>query len=157
MGSFHVCVPVCASTQNDDLGFALDPHSCTGAGRDLHAVLHPGLQPTDHDWTDGCVHWLIDMVAGFVGQAPDLMDTRHRGKERFMASKHSVSQLKFPASEHHPTLYSWMMPFCWSEGGGSHETLMDVLLWLPTVNTVTCWGGAPGADEKDGRNAKAKH
>lgn len=44
-----------------------------------------------------------------------------------------------------PTLYSWMMPFCWSEGGGSHDTLMEVLLWLPIVNTVTCSGGAPGA------------
>lgn len=44
-----------------------------------------------------------------------------------------------------PTLYSWMMPFCWSEGGGSHDTLMDVLLWLPTVNTATCCGGALGA------------
>lgn len=42
-----------------------------------------------------------------------------------------------------------MMPFCWSEGGGSHDTLIDVLLWLPTVNTVTCCGGAPGAE--DGR------
>lgn len=48
--------------------------------------------------------------------------------------------------EAEPTLYSWMMPFCWSERGGSHETLMDVLLWLPTVNTVTCCGGALGAN-----------
>lgn len=53
-------------------------------------------------------------------------------------------------AEFDPTLYSWMMPFCWSEGGGSHDTLMDVLLWLPTVNTVTCCGGAPGADGSGG-------
>lgn len=52
--------------------------------------------------------------------------------------------------ECNPTLYSWMMPFCWSEGGGSHDTLIDVLLWLPTVNTVTCCGGAPGADDGGG-------
>lgn len=54
------------------------------------------------------------------------------------------------------TLYSWMMPFCWSEGGGSHETLMEVLLSFPTVNTVTCWGGAPGAKGSRGETGAKK-
>lgn len=36
------------------------------------------------------------------------------------------------------TLYSWMMPFWWSGGGGSQEMLMEVLFWFPTVRTVTC-------------------
>lgn len=43
------------------------------------------------------------------------------------------------------TLYSWMMPFWCSSGGGSQEMLMEVLFWFPTVRTVTCWGGALGA------------
>lgn len=54
------------------------------------------------------------------------------------------------------TLYSWMMPFCSSEGGGSHETLMDVLLWLPTVETVTCSGGALGARGVKGLKKKKR-
>lgn len=88
----QVCVHVCVSTQNDDLSFALDPDSCAGAGCDLHSVLHPWLQSAYHDWTDGCVHWLIDVVAGFVGQAPDLTDTRHRGGQRFTAAQdHSTA------------------------------------------------------------------
>lgn len=62
-------------------------------------------------------------------------------------------QIAFAAlSVFDPTLYSWMMPFCWSEGGGSHDTLMEVLLWLPVVNTVTCCGGAPGAGWGRGEN-----
>lgn len=48
-----------------------------------------------------------------------------------------------------PTLYSWMIPFWWSGGGGSQETLILVLLWLPTVSTVTDCGGALGAAESD--------
>lgn len=56
------------------------------------------------------------------------------------------TDLQYLCGEAEPTLYSWMMPFCWSERGGSHETLMDVLLWLPTVSTVTCCGGALGAN-----------
>lgn len=39
-----------------------------------------------------------------------------------------------------------MMPFWWSGGGGSQEMLMDVLFWFPTVRTVTCCGGALGAE-----------
>lgn len=35
------------------------------------------------------------------------------------------------------TLYSWMMPFCISLGGGSQETLMLELLPSFTVATVT--------------------
>jgi hypothetical protein len=41
-----------------------------------------------------------------------------------------------------------MIPFWWSGGGGSQETLMLVLLWLPTVSTVTDCGGALGAAEE---------
>lgn len=55
-----------------------------------------------------------------------------------------------------PTLYSWMMPFCWSEGGGSHDTLMEVVLWLPIVNTVTCCGGAPGAARRKNKKKQRK-
>lgn len=43
------------------------------------------------------------------------------------------------------TLYSWMMPFWCSVGGGSQEMLIDVLFSLPTISTVTCCGGALGA------------
>lgn len=47
-----------------------------------------------------------------------------------------------------PTLYSWIIPFWWSGGGGSQDTLILVLLWLPTVSTVTDCGGALGAAEE---------
>lgn len=67
---------------------------------------------------------------------------RQTSQERIYCN---VTLLKYSGVEFDPTLYSWMMPFCWSVGGGSHDTLMDVLLWLPTVSTVTCCGGAPGA------------
>lgn len=43
-----------------------------------------------------------------------------------------------------PTLYSWMIPFCISAGGGSQETLMLELLLSFTVTTVTALGGALG-------------
>lgn len=92
------------------------------------------------------------MEAGFVGQAPDLTKDRNAGIKIHGEHVCTVSNrglAKVPGAEFNPTLYSWMMPFCWSEGGGSHDTLIDVLLWLPTVNTVTCCGGAPGAE--DGR------
>lgn len=52
------------------------------------------------------------------------------------------------------TLYSWMTPFWWSGGGGSQEMLMLVLLWLPTVRTVTDWGGALGAAPRRGNKQK---
>lgn len=42
------------------------------------------------------------------------------------------------------TLYSWMIPFCISLGGGSQETLMLELLFSFTVATVTALGGALG-------------
>ncbi len=138
-------------TQNDELGFALDPHPCAGACSHLHVVLYSSLQPPDYHWTDGCIHRLIDMKAGFVGQTPDLTktDTPDRIHCKLVEYITKIFSLRFNGTsdaELDPTLYSWMIPFCWSEGGGSHDTLMDVLLWLPTVNTVTCCGGAPGAD-----------
>lgn len=83
MRSFHLTsvsgVCWCASTQNDELGLALDPHPRAGARGNLHAVLHPRLEPADYHGTDGCVHRLIDMEAGFVGQAPDLTKDRNGG------------------------------------------------------------------------------
>lgn len=107
----QVCVHVCASTQNDDLGLALDPHSCAGAGRDLYAVLHPRLQPAHHHWTDGCVHWLIDVVAGLVGQAPNLTEMRHRGRQRFTAARcHSTVSTSWcflPQSSGPPCTPGW--------------------------------------------------
>ena len=69
-------------TQDDELGFALDPHSGAGPGRHLHAVLHPHLQPPQHHRTDGRVHALIDVKAGFVGQTPDLTKTRQGGERK---------------------------------------------------------------------------
>lgn len=85
MRSFHLtpatdCLYVCVwvaewITQDDELGFALDPHSCAGARSHLHAVLHSSLQTPDNHWTDGCIHRLIDMKARFVGQTPDLTTT----------------------------------------------------------------------------------
>lgn len=81
MRSFHltpgtVCVWVAEwITQDDELGFALDPHSCAGACSHLHAVLHSSLQTPDNHWTDGCIHRLIDMKPRFVGQTPDLTTT----------------------------------------------------------------------------------
>lgn len=74
----RVCVCLCASewiTQDDELGFALDPHSCTRACSYLHMVLHSGLQTPNNHWTDGCVHRFIDMKPSFVGQTPDLTET----------------------------------------------------------------------------------
>lgn len=95
------------------------------------------------------------MKAGFVGQTPDLTKTDtpdriHCKVVQYITKIFSLIFSGTSGAELDPTLYSWMMPFCWSEGGGSHDTLMDVLLWLPTVNTVTCCGGAPGADGSRG-------
>lgn len=71
---------------------------------------------------------------------------RRTRQAEFIQRRHASNRLPLPQYQCLiPTLYSWMMPFCWSEGGGSHDTLMEVLLWLPIVNTVTCCGGAPGA------------
>lgn len=154
MRSFHLTSGlVCVSewnTQNDELGFALDPHPCAGSCSHLHTVLHSRLQPADYHWTDGCIHRLIDMKAGFVGQTPDLTktDTPDRIHCKVVQYDQYIQFATASGAEFTPTLYSWMMPFCWSEGGGSHDTLMDVLLWLPTVTTVTCCGGAPGADDR---------
>lgn len=41
-------------------------------------------------------------------------------------------------------MYSWMMPFCISLGGGSQEMLMLVLLPSFVAATVTALGGALG-------------
>lgn len=152
---FGVCVCVCLFeserererewiTQSDELGFALDPHPCAGACSHLYTVLHSSLQTPNYHWTDGCIHRLIDMKASFVGQTPDLTKTDapdrfHREVVQYIANIFSLEAAEL-------TLYSCMMPFCWSEGGGSQDTLIDVLLWFPTVSTVTCCGGAPGAD-----------
>lgn len=94
------------------------------------------------------------MKAGFVGQTPDLTETDTPGRIHCevvqLVAKIFCLCASVGCRGFDPTLYSWMMPFCWSVGGGSHDTLMDVLLWLPTVNTVTCCGGAPGADGPEG-------
>lgn len=153
MRSFHLTpglVWVCKwITQDDELGFALDPHPCAGACSHLHTVLHSSLQTPDNHWTDGCIHRLIDMKPRFVGQTPDLTKTDMPDRIHWKVIQYIVKYsvwYSVSGAEFDSTLYSWMMPFCWSEGGGSHDTLMDVLLWLPTVNTVTCCGGALGAE-----------
>lgn len=62
-------------TQNDELGFASDPHPGTGACRHLHVVLNSSLKTPDYDWTDGCIHRLVDVKACIIGQTPDLTQT----------------------------------------------------------------------------------
>lgn len=169
MGSFYLtrglaCVWVFVRkrewiTQSDELGYALDPHPCTGACSHLYTVLHSGLQTPNYHWTDGRVHRLIDMKASFVGQTPDLTKTDTPDRFHCEVVHHQITKL-FSLEKPGLTLYSCMMPFCWSEGGGSQDTLMDVLLWFPTVSTVTCCGGALGADgshrERGGKKIKER-
>lgn len=98
------------------------------------------LQPAHHHRANGRIHRLINVETRLVPETPDL-------KWKKTGIRNALCFVWFKwESALGQTLYSWMMPFWWSGGGGSQEMLMEVLFWFPTVRTVTCWGGALGAE-----------
>lgn len=103
---FGECVSACVwewITQDDELGFALDPHPCAGACSYLDVVLHSSLQTPDNHWTDGCIHRLIDMKPSFVGQTPDLTKTDmpdriHCNAAQYIMKVYQVQGLSLPCT-----------------------------------------------------------
>lgn len=143
-GFLSICL-----TDDYRLGFTLDSNSCTGAGSNFHMIHHSHLQPAHHHRAYGCVHRLIYMKTCLVPKTPNLKIKKKRTvillcRSEVRIDYHLVKQ----------TLYSRMMPFWWSGGGGSQEMLMEVLFGFPTVRTITCWGGALGAEKQVGSTVK---